>query len=150
MVNITKVTKPLKEKEIIKSWHLIDVSGQVLGRISSKIASLLQGKHKLNYVPYLDCGDYIVVINARKIKVTGKKGLNKNYNRYSGYPGGLKKISFSKLLSEKPEMIISHAVSGMLPKNKLRDRRMTRLFVYANDEHPYRDKFKIQNPKLKA
>jgi len=143
MVNLTKQTRPVKKKEIVRNWHLIDVSDQILGRIAGKISRLLQGKHKVNYVSYLDSGDYIVVINAKKVKVTGKKSKNKIYTRYSGYPGGLKTISFKKMLEEKPEEIIRHAVSGMLPKNKLRDRRLARLFIFADENHKFVDKFKL-------
>ncbi len=142
MTNLTKQTKPVKEKEIVRNWHLIDVSGQILGRVAGRISRLLQGKHKVNYVSYLDSGDYIVVINARKVKVTGKKSQNKVYTRYSGYPGGLKTISYEKMLAEKPEEIIRHAVSGMLPKNKLRDRRLARLFIFSDINHKFADKFK--------
>jgi len=142
MLTLTKQTKPIKEKEVIRNWHLIDVSGQILGRVAGKISRLLQGKHKVTYVPYLDSGDYIVVINAQKIKVTGKKAKNKVYTRYSGYPGGLKKITFEKMSQEKPDEIIRHAVSGMLPKNKLRDRRLARLFIFKDENHKFSDKFK--------
>lgn len=142
MVSITKITKPIKEKEIVRNWHLTDVSGQILGRATGQIAKLLQGKHKINYVSYLDNGDFVVVINAQKIKVTGKKQLNKIYTRYSGYPGGLKTITLGNLLKQKPIEVIKHAVLGMLPKNKLRDRRMTRLFIYPDENHPYKEKFK--------
>ena len=141
MPNITKTTKPVKEKEISRSWHLVDVSGQILGRVACKISILLQGKHKVNYVPYLDNGDYVVVINVNKIKVTGNKGKEKIYTHYSGYPGGLKKFTFNDLLEKKPEEIIKRAVLGMLPKNKLRDRRAARLFIFADEKHPYQDKF---------
>ena len=142
MVNLTKQTKPVKIKEITRNWHLIDVSDQILGRITGKISRLLQGKHKVTYVPYLDSGDYIVVINAKKVKVTGKKSQNKIYTRYSGYPGGLKTITYEKMLREKPEEVIRHAVSGMLPKNKLRDRRLARLFIFKDENHKFGDKFK--------
>ncbi len=143
MSQLTKQTKPVKEKEIVRNWHLIDVSGQVLGRVAGKISRLLQGKHKINYVPYLDSGDYIVVINAKKIKVTGRKEKNKVYTRYSGYPGGLKTISYEKMLKQKPEEIIRHAVSGMLPKNKLRDQRLARLFIFPDKDHKFNDKFSL-------
>jgi len=120
MVNLTVSTKPVKAKEIKKEWHLIDASSKILGRLAPEVVKLLQGKHKRNYVPYLDMGDYVVVINAKKLVVSGKKANQKIYTRYSGYPGGLKEISFNKLLEEKPEEILKRAVSGMLPKNKLR------------------------------
>lgn len=142
MKKITNQTKPIKEKEIKRNWHLIDVKGMILGRIAPKISYYLQGKNKINYVSYLDCGDYVVVINAKKIILTGKKSETKIYTYYSGYPGGLKKIKFNYLLENKPEEIIKRAVSGMLPKNKFRDRRLKRLFVFADENHPYKDKFK--------
>lgn len=145
MVNLTKQTKSLKKEQINRHWHLIDVKNKILGRIAGKIALLLQGKHKVDYVPYLDCGDYVVVINAKDIKLTGKKDQDKIYTRYSGYPGGLKIIPYEKLLKEKPEEIIRHAVSGMLPKNKLRKRRLSRLYIFANEKHPFEEKLEIKS-----
>ncbi len=142
MVHLTQATKSLKEREIKRQWHLVDVSGQVLGRIAPQIAKFLQGKHKVDYVPYLDTGDYVVVINAKKVVLTGKKPQTKVYTQYSGYPGGLKVITFQDLMEKKPEAIIKHAVSGMLPKNKLRDRRLARLFIFADEKHSFTDKFK--------
>jgi len=142
MVNLTLSTKPVKLKEIKREWHLINASSRVVGRLAPEIAKLLQGKHKENYVSYLDMGDYVVVINAKKIRVKGKKAEQKIYTQYSGYPGGLKKITFKKILEEKPEKIIRHAVSGMLPKNKLRKKRLNRLYIFANENHPFVDKFK--------
>jgi len=142
MVNLTISTKPVKAKEIKRDWHLIDASSKILGRLAPEIVKLLQGKHKRNYVPYLDMGDYVVVINAKKVIVSGKKADQKIYTRYSGYPGGLKEISFNKLLEEKPEEIVKRAVSGMLPKNKLRKKRLARLYVFADENHPFADKFK--------
>ncbi|MDH7476432.1 MAG: 50S ribosomal protein L13 [Microgenomates group bacterium] len=146
MNKLNLITKPIKEKEVVRDWHLIDVKGKILGRVVPQIAIWLQGKHKSNYVPYLDMGDYVVVINAQKIAVTGKKSKNKIYTYYSGYPGGLKKIFFEKMIQEKPQEIIRHAVSGMLPKNKLRDTRLTRLFVFPDERHPYQEKFKNLPP----
>jgi large subunit ribosomal protein L13 len=142
MVNLTVSTKPVKAKEIKREWHLIDASSKILGRLAPEVVKLLQGKHKINYVPYLDMGDYVVVINAKKIVVSGKKANQKIYTRYSGYPGGLKEISFNKLLEKKPEEILKRAVSGMLPKNKLRKKRLARLYVFADENHPFADKFK--------
>ncbi len=142
MVKLTQATKPIKEKEVKRDWHLIDVSGKVLGRVAPEIAKLLQGKHKKNYVSYLDSGDFVVVINAKKVVLTGRKSETKVYTRYTGYPGGLKTVSFKRMLEKNPEVVIKHAVSGMLPKNKLRERRLKRLFVFPEDKHPYQDKFK--------
>jgi len=145
MVKPTISTKPLKLKDIKREWHLVDAADKVLGRLTPQIAKLLQGKHKRSYVPSLDMGDYVVVINAKKIKVTGKKQEQKIYTRYSGYPGGLKKIPFEKLKENRPEEIIKHAVSGMLPKNKLRKKRIARLYVFPDENHPFSDKFKNLN-----
>lgn len=142
MVKLTKTTKALKSRQITRDWHWLDAQGKILGRLATKIASFLIGKHKPNYVPYLDVGDYVVVINAKKVVVSGKKEEQKLYTRYSGYPGGLKKTTFRQLKEKKPEEIIRQAVSGMLPKNKLRKKRLARLFVFANEKHPYGDKFK--------
>lgn len=145
MVNITKSTSPTKEKDVKRDWHLCDASGKVLGRFVPEIVQFLQGKHKVNYAPYLDGGDYVVVINAKKIMITGKKADTKIYSSYSGYPSGQKNITFADLLEKKPTEIIKRAVSGMLPKNKLRDKRLARLFICADDKHPYADKFKSQS-----
>lgn len=142
MTNLTVSTKPVKAKEVKREWHLIDASEKILGRLTPEIAKILQGKHKRNYVPNLDMGDYVVVINAKKVRVTGKKESQKIYTRYSGYPGGLKKTPFNKLKIDKPEEIIKHAVLGMLPKNKLRKKRIARLYIFGDENHPFADKFK--------
>lgn len=143
MKNLTKSTKPVKEKEVKRNWHLFDAKGKILGRFVSEITKFLLGKHKPNYVPYLDMGDYVVVINAKEIVVSGKKEENKLYTRYSGYPGGLKTITFKELKKNRPTEIIRHAVAGMLPKNKLRKKRLARLYIFENEEHPYKNKFLI-------
>jgi len=129
-------------KEIKRDWHLVDVGGRVLGRAIPEIARLLQGKHKVNYVSYLDIGDYVVVINAKKVVVTGKKSKSKVYTYFSGYPGGLRSVVYSEMLKNKPEEIIRHAVSGMIPKNKHRDRRLARLYIFGDEKHTYEDRFK--------
>lgn len=136
-----KKTEPTKAKDIVRSWHLVDVKNKVLGRIATDIALKLTGKNKPYFVRNLDCGDYIVVINAAHVAVTGKKEKEKLYGKYSGYPGGLKQKQLWQVRVEKPVEIIRHAVFGMLPKNKLRDRMITRLYVYSEAEHPYKDKF---------
>lgn len=142
MAGLSKSTKPIKRKEVKRGWHIVDLKGKILGRAVSQITSFLQGKHKVYYTPYLDVGDYVVVVNARYVKLSGRKEENKVYTRYSGYPGGLKKITFRELIDKDPSKVIRYAVKGMLPKNKLRDKRLGRLFVYPDENHPYKDKFK--------
>jgi large subunit ribosomal protein L13 len=118
-------------------WYLVDASNKVLGRLATQIAKYLRGKHKPEYTPHADAGDYIVVINAAKIKVTGNKELEKVYYRHSGYPGGLKEITFEKLRDKDPRKIIEIAVKGMLPKNPLGRAMLRKLKVYAGAEHPH-------------
>lgn len=134
-------TTATKQAELTHEWHLIDVENQTLGRISTKIAHELMGKSKPNFVRNLDCGDYVVVINAKAVKVTGKKEEQKVYARHSGYPGGFSSETLKELRARKPEDVIRHAVKGMLPDNKLRDRMLKRLFVFEGAEHTYADKF---------
>lgn len=135
------------QKDIKRKWHLIDAKGCILGRMSSDIAKLLTGKHKSRYSDHIDMGDYVVVINAKDVRVSGKKRDQKVYYRHSGYPGGFKEIKFSKQITEKPEKVIEHSVSGMLPKNRLHKKRMVRLKIFADEKYPYQDK--IQNPNNK-
>jgi large subunit ribosomal protein L13 len=139
---MTTYTKSTKASEIVRSWHYFDVKEKILGRIATDIAKTLMGKSKPNFVRHLDCGEYVVVTNAKYVKVTGKKEKEKLYGNFSGYPGGLKQKALWQIRQEKPTEIIKHAVWGMLPKNKLRDRLITRLYVYPEMEHPYKDKFK--------
>lgn len=136
-------TKATRNKDIRRYWHLFDMKGKVLGRIATEIAQKLMGKGKAYFVPNLDCGDYIVVINAKSTIVTGNKQSQKIYSSYSGYPGGLKKKSFRQLITENPTRIIREAVSGMLPKNKLRDQMLKRLFIFSDENHPYKEKLKV-------
>ena len=140
-------TKSTKKSEIKRNWHLFDAKDKILGRMSSQIAMLLMGKGKPYFVPHLDCGDYVVVTNAAQVKVTGKKQEQKKYYRHSGYPGGFKELIFNQQMAKDPRKIISHAVSGMLPKNKLRDKRLARLKIFIDENHPYKDKFKKENAK---
>ncbi len=137
-------TKVTSEKDIKREWHLIDLKGKTLGRVSSQIAQLLMGKSKPYFVRNLDCGDYVVVTNAKEVKVSGNKEKQKIYFRYSGYPGGLTQESLSRLRNRKPEEIITHAVKGMLPQNKLRDRMLTRLKVFSGTQHTFEEKFKTK------
>jgi large subunit ribosomal protein L13 len=135
------MTKPTKISDIKREWRLIDLKGKTLGRIATEIAKILMGKSKPYFVRNLDCGDYVVAINAKEIKASGKKELQKQYFNYSGYPGGLRVETLQNLRKRKPTDIIVHAVKGMLPQNKLRDKMLNRLFVFANENHLYKDKF---------
>jgi large subunit ribosomal protein L13 len=141
MTTLTKITKPISATEIKTAWHLVDMKGKVLGRELPRISTLLQGKHKVNYVPNIDSGDNVVVINASQLVLTGDKMDTKMYDSFSGYPGGLKKTKASDLLKNNPMKMVINGVGGMLPKNKLRDKRLARLFVFADDQHPYKAKF---------
>lgn len=120
-----------------KEWYLVDAEDKVLGRLATRVAGLLMGKGKPGYRPNADSGDFVVVINAARVKVTGDKATEKLYRRYSGYPGGLKSISFADLLKKKPEKVIELAVRGMLPKNRLAARMFLKMKVYPGPEHPH-------------
>lgn len=126
------------------NWYVVDASGKTLGRLASEVAKRLRGKHKPEYTPHVDTGDFIVVINAKDIKVTGSKSKDKIYYSHSGYPGGLKEITFEKLLAKKPEQVIEIAIKGMLPKNPLGRAMYRKLKVYAGTEHPHA----AQQPQL--
>lgn len=132
-----------KEAEIERDWYVIDAEGQTLGRLASRIAPILKGKHKPIYTPHLDCGDFVVVVNAEKVRVTGRKLDQKFYHRHSGYPGGLTSINLRDQLGRYPERVIQSAIRGMLPKNKLGRRMIKKLKVYAGDSHPHQ----AQNPR---
>ncbi len=134
--------KATKASEIKREWHLIDMDGKTLGRTSTQIANLLMGKSKSYFVRNLDCGDFVVVINSKNVKVTGNKETKKLYRRHSGFPGGFKEETLGELRERKSDEIIRHAVKGMLPQNRLRDRMLTRLKIYEDDAHEYADKFK--------
>src|SRR3990167_88404 len=135
-------TYQLKSKDVKRAWHLLDAKDAVLGRLSSHIAALLMGKLKVDYSPNIESGDYVVVVNAEKVKLTGKKPQQKLYRSHSGYPGGFKEVTFEKMSKEHPERIIEHAVSGMLPDNRLKKARMAMLKVIVGEKNPYEDKFK--------
>ena len=135
------LTKPTKTAEVTRNWHVIDVNNEILGRSATKIAEFLMGKSKSYFAKNIDCGDYVVVTNAKAVKVTGTKEKSKVYTNYSGYPGGLRSRRLEEVRAKKPEEIIRHAVSGMLPKNKLRAQMLKRLYVFADQNHPYAEKF---------
>jgi len=136
-------TYTAKASEIKREWYLVDAEGKTLGRLASEIAKILRGKHKPIYTPHLDCGDYVIVINADKIRVTGKKLDQKIYYRHSGYPGGLKSISLRDQLKKHPTRVLRAAVWGMLPHNRLGRAMIKKLKVYAGDSHPHQ----AQQPK---
>ena len=131
-----------KSSEITRAWHLIDAKDQVLGRLATRVANLLLGKSRPIFSRHLDMADHIVVINAAAVKVTGKKERQKLYRRHSGYPGGMVVHTLSQVRSAHPDRIIIHAVSGMLPKNKLQDKLLTHLHVFPGPDHPYASNFK--------
>jgi large subunit ribosomal protein L13 len=126
-----------KEKDVERTWYLVDASGKVLGRLATHLAKVLRGKTKAIYTPHVDTGDFIVVINAEKIHLTGKKMEEKVYYRHSGYPGGLKSTSAKMLLATKPERLLKQAVKGMLPKNPLGRKMLRKLKVYTGPDHPH-------------
>ena len=130
-------TKSYKSNNFEKNWHLVDAKDKVLGRLAAKIATILSGKNKAQYSPNADLGDFVVVVNAEKVKVTGNKFSQKNYYHHTGYPGGLKTKSFEKMQEDSPEKIIEKAVKGMLPKNKLANQIIKKLKVYSGSVHPH-------------
>lgn len=132
----TKTKKTAKQPEV-KKWYLIDAKGKVLGRLASRIAQILTGKNKVSWLPYKDSGDFVVVINAAKVAITGRKEERKFYYRYSGYPGGLRKTALKTQRVEKPETIIEHAVKGMVAKNRLGSAVLKKLYVYPGEKHPH-------------
>jgi len=130
-------TYSAKAEDIEKKWYVVDAQGQTLGRLASKVASILRGKHKPIYTPHVDCGDYVIIINAEKIHTTGRKLEQKKYYRHSGYPGGLKEVTLRDQLNKFPERVIEAAVRGMLPKNRLGRKMFKKLKVYAGPNHPH-------------
>jgi large subunit ribosomal protein L13 len=130
-------TRVLKKEEVERKWYIVDATDKILGRLASKIALVLTGKHRPQYTPHVDSGDYVVIINADKFRVTGKKMTDKIYYSHSFFPGGLKKINLELMLKKHPERVIFHAVSGMLPKNRLRAKRLKRLKIYTDAKHPH-------------
>lgn len=126
-----------KKEEVVRNWYVVDATGQTLGRLSTKVASVLKGKHKPIYTPHVDCGDYVIVINAEKIKLTGKKWTDKIYYHHTDYPGGLRMISAKDLMAKKPTEMVEKAIKGMLPKTKLGNDMYRKLFVYAGSDHKH-------------
>jgi large subunit ribosomal protein L13 len=132
-----------KAEELPRQWHLIDADGVTLGRLATEVANIIRGKNKPEFTPHVDCGDFVVVINAEKIKVSGKKEVQKVYHRHSGFPGGHKVESLQALRQRRPAAVIERAVKGMLPHTRLGDHQFTKLNVYAGAEHPHQ----AQQPK---
>ena len=132
-----------KPQEVEHKWYVIDAEGKTLGKLASEAASILRGKKKPIYTPHVDCGDYVIVVNAEKVHVTGRKETDKIYKSYSGFPGGLKEITLGEMREKKPEEIIRHAIKGMMPKGKLGRQMYKKLKVYAGSEHPHA----AQNPE---
>lgn len=130
-------TQVAKESDIQRQWYVVDLEGKVLGRVATEIARVLRGKHKTIYTPSVDTGDFVVVVNADKLKLTGNKLEAKEYFRHSGYPGGIKSMNATEMLERKPEEIVKKAVKGMLPKNPLGRKMLRKLKVYAGAEHPH-------------
>jgi large subunit ribosomal protein L13 len=137
-------TKSQRKEDVERKWYVVDAEGEVLGRMCTTIATVLKGKHRPDYTPHVDCGDNIIVINAEKVRLTGLKLDQKEYLRYSGYPGGQKKVTPRELLEKKPEAVIENAVRGMMPKTKLGRQMLNKLHVYAGSEHPHQ----AQKPEL--
>ncbi len=125
------------EREIVRQWHVVDADGQVLGRVASKAARILMGKHKPTYTTFLDTGDHVIVINAAKVRLTGRKESQKVYRRHSGYPGGLIEVGAAKMRATHPTRMVEDAIAGMLPKTKLGKQMYRKLKVYASDKHPH-------------
>lgn len=130
-------TYSAKEADIKRSWYLVDAEGRALGRLASQIARRLRGKHKAIYTPHVDTGDFVIVVNAGKVSLTGKKLTNKIYYHHTGYPGGIKSVTAGKMLKEKPERLLYIAVKGMLPKNSLGRKMLTKLKIYKGEKHPH-------------
>ena len=137
MNTLSYKTASAKKETVTRKWYVVDAEGETVGRLASKIASVLRGKHKPDYTPHVDTGDYVIVINADKVRFTGNKMSDKVYLRYSGYPGGQKAITAENLMAKKPNAVIETAIKGMLPKNKLGRAMFKKLFVYAGADHPH-------------
>ncbi|MFN8596865.1 MAG: 50S ribosomal protein L13 [Anaerolineae bacterium] len=136
-------TYSVKESEVTHDWYVVDAAGQNLGRLSSQVAAVLRGKHKPTFTPHMDTGDFVIIVNAEKIEVTGKRADDKMYYRFSGYPGGMKSINLRGQLATHPERVLIESIKGMLPHNRLGRAMFKKLKVYAGPEHPHA----AQNPK---
>jgi large subunit ribosomal protein L13 len=135
-----------KAGDIVRKWYVVDATGQALGRLASQVARILMGKESPKYTPFIDAGDHVVVINAEKVKISGMKSEQKQYHRYTGYPGGLRTEDYRKRFARKPELVIEDAVKRMLPKTKMGTQMYSKLKVYKGDKHPHQ----AQKPEAKA
>ncbi len=133
-VRLTRSTRP---QDVERAWFVVDAKGKILGRLASEVAQVLRGKHKPTFTPHVDGGDFVVVVNAGRVELTGRKRENKVYYRHTGYPGGIRSLTAGRLLETRPERAIEHAVRGMLPKGRLGRRMLRKLKVYASAEHPH-------------
>lgn len=143
-----RTTRAVKISSVVRSWHLVDAHDRILGKVSVEISRLLSGKGKVDYTPNIDLGDYVVVVNAVGVALSGKKDDSKIYYRYSGFPSGLRSETLKSLRQRKPEEVIRRAVSGMLPRNRLHDRRLARLFIYKGSEHPHGAQMGSKNAEI--
>ncbi len=137
MLNPKRKTPSTRQEDVERVWFVVDADGLVLGRLASRVATVLRGKHKPSYTPHVDDGDFVVIVNAKKVALTGRKRENKTYYRHSGYPGGLRSITAGELLERRPERVLEQAVRGMLPKNPLGRRMLRKLKVYPGPDHPH-------------
>ena len=137
MNTLSYKTKSAKKEEVQRKWLIVDAENAIVGRLATRVATILRGKHKAIYTPHVDTGDYVIIVNAEKVRFTGNKMQKKEYSRYSGYPGGQKVATPADLVARKPEAIIENAVRGMLPKNRLGRQMFKKMFVYAGAEHPH-------------
>ena len=143
MNTLSYKTVSANKSTVQKEWYIVDAKGEVLGRLASVVAMVLRGKHKPSFTPHVDCGDYVIVVNAEKIKLTGNKMVKKQYIRHTGYPGGQRSQTPEDLLSKKPEAVVEKAVKGMLPKSRLGSAIFNNLYVFAGENHPH----EAQQPK---
>ena len=137
MDTLSYKTRSERKEDVVRQWYIVDANGETLGRLASRIATVLRGKHKPSYTPHVDCGDHVIVINADKVRLTGNKETKKIYQTYSGYPGGQKSKTAAEVRAVHPERIVEMAVRGMLPKTRLGRQMIKKLFVYAASEHPH-------------
>ena len=137
MNTLSYKTKSAKKEDVNRKWYVVDAEGEVVGRLCTKIADVIRGKHKADYTPHVDTGDYVIVLNADKVRFTGQKWAQKEYITYSGYTGGQKRRTAEEMRAKRPEQIVRAAVKGMLPKNKLANKMINKLFIYTGNEHPH-------------